>query len=78
MRHNNIPDYFPELLAQVPQEWRDLLNYLSSITPEDDNIDDLYDQDVHIEFNGHKVSIPFDAVICDQLITTLETMIKEY
>ena len=78
MRHNNIPNDFLDLIKKAPGEYGDFLNYLSSITPEDDDIDDLYNKHVHIEFNGHKVSIPFDAIICNQLITTLETMIKEY
>lgn len=44
----------------------------------EDFLDELYDKCVTIEFNGHKVNIPFDAVICNELINLMNTMIEEY
>ena len=62
-------------------EYKDFLEYLNIIGSESttqEELDELYEEYVDIEFNHHKVSIPFDAVIYNELLNLITTMIKEY
>ena len=38
----------------------------------------LYGQTIDISLNRHKVSIPFDAEMCHELLKLINTAIKEY
>ena len=62
------------------EEYEDFLDYITRVSTTTDlqKLDELYDKCVTIEFNGHKVNIPFDAVICNELINLINTMIQEY
>lgn len=62
-------------------EYKDFLEYLNIIGSESttqEELDELYEEYVDIEFNHHKVSIPFDAVIYNELLNLITTIIKEY
>lgn len=62
-------------------EYKDFLEYLNIIGSEsttEEELDELYEEYVDIEFNHHKVSIPFDAVIYNELLNLITTIIKEY
>lgn len=62
-------------------EYKDFLEYLNIIGSESttqEELDELYEECVEIEFNHHKVSIPFDAVIYNELLNLITTIIKEY
>lgn len=62
-------------------EYKDFLEYLNIIGSESttqEELDELYKEYVDIEFNHHKVSIPFDAVIYNELLNLITTIIKEY
>lgn len=61
--------------------YKDFLEYLNIIGSESttqEELDELYEKCVDIEFNHHKVSIPFDAVIYNELLNLITTIIKEY
>lgn len=62
-------------------EYTNFLEYLNligsdSITMEE--LDELYEEYIEIEFNHHKVSIPFDSVVYHELLNLITTIIKEY
>lgn len=62
-------------------EYKNFLEYLNIIGSESttqEELDELYEKCVEIEFNNHKVSIPFDAVIYNELLHLITTMTKEY
>lgn len=62
-------------------EYKDFLEYLNIIGSESttqEELDELYEEYVDIEFNHHKVSIPFDGVIYNELLNLITTIIKEY
>ena len=62
-------------------EYKDFLEYLNIIGSESttqEELDELYEEYVDIEFNHHKVSIPFDAVIYNELLNLITNIIKEY
>ena len=62
-------------------EYEDFLEYLNVIGSEStsqEELDELYEEQVTIEFNHHRVDIPFDAVIYHELLNLMNTIIKEY
>ena len=62
-------------------EYKDFLEYLNHIGSESTTLkelDELYEKCVEIEFNHHKVHIPFDAVIYNGLLNLITNIIKEY
>lgn len=62
-------------------EYKDFLEYLNIIGSESttqEELDKLYEEYVDIEFNHHKVSIPFDAVIYNELLNLITNNIKEH
>lgn len=62
------------------EQYEDFLDYITRVSTTTDlqKLEALYDKDVTIEFNGHKVNIPFDAVICNELINLMNTILQEY
>ena len=61
-------------------EYKDFLEYLNIIGSESttqEELEELYKENVEIEFNHHKVSIPFDAVIYNELLNLITNIIKE-
>ena len=59
-------------------ELTDFLEYLNSInTISTEELEKLYNENVEIEFNHHKVSISFDAVIYNELLNLITTIVKE-
>lgn len=65
----------------TPDELINFLNYLYVVGSETttlEELDELYEKNVCIEFNGHKVEIPFDAVIYNELINLISNIIKEW
>lgn len=62
------------------QDYTDFLKYLNIIgseTTTGEELEELYNENVEIEFNHHKVSIPFDAVIYNELLNLITNIIKE-
>lgn len=59
-------------------DFLEYLNIIGSETTTEEELEELYEEYVDIEFNHHKVSIPFDAVIYNELLNLITTMIKEY
>ena len=62
------------------QDYTDFLKYLNIIGSETttrEELEELYNENVEIEFNHHKVSIPFDAVIYNELLNLITNIIKE-
>ena len=62
------------------QDYTDFLKYLNIIGSETttrEELQELYNENVEIEFNHHKVSIPFDAVIYNELLNLITNIIKE-
>jgi hypothetical protein len=62
------------------QSYTDFLEYLILIGSEKTPLKELYElykENVEIEFNHHKVSIPFDAVIYNELLNLITNIIKE-
>jgi hypothetical protein len=63
------------------EDYQDFLDYLYLIGSEsttEEELNRLYNEKVHIEFDGHTLHIPFDAVIYNSLVSLVETIIKEY
>lgn len=62
------------------QSYTDFLEYLNIIgseTTTEEELEELYKENVEIEFNHHKVSIPFDAVIYNELLNLITNIMKE-
>lgn len=62
------------------QSYTDFLEYLNIIgseTTTEEELEELYNENVEIEFNHHKISIPFDAVIYNELLNLITNIIKE-
>ena len=59
-------------------DFLEYLNIIGSETTTEEELEELYKENVEIEFNHHKVSIPFDAVIYNELLNLITTIIKEY
>lgn len=66
-------------LNRQKAELNDFLEYLYIIGSEttEEELEELYNENVEIEFNHHKVSIPFDAVIYNELLNLITNIIKE-
>lgn len=65
----------------APLSWKDFLEYLRQIgseTTTEEELKELYNENVTIEFNYHTITVPFDAVIYNKLVDLVETIIKEY
>ena len=56
----------------------DYLYQIGSETTTEKELEELYKEKVTIDFNHHKIDIPFDAVIYNKLVDLIETMIEEY
>jgi hypothetical protein len=70
----------PNRLNRQTAELTDFLEYLNIIgseTTTEEELEELYKENVEIEFNHHKVSIPFDAVIYNELLNLITNIIKE-
>lgn len=70
----------PNRLNRQTAELTDFLEYLNIIgseTTTEEELEELYNENVEIEFNHHKVSIPFDAVIYNELLNLITNIIKE-
>ena len=70
----------PNRLNSPNQSYTDFLKYLDIIgseTTTEEELEELYNENVEIEFNHHKVSIPFDAVIYNALLNLITNIIKE-
>lgn len=70
----------PNRLNRQTAELTDFLEYLNIIGSEtitEEELEELYNENVEIEFNHHKVSIPFDAVIYNELLNLITNIIKE-
>ena len=70
----------PNRPNQQNQDYTDFLKYLNIIGSETttrEELEELYNENVEIEFNHHKVSIPFDAVIYNELLNLVTNIIKE-
>lgn len=62
------------------QSYTDFLEYLIHIGSETTTLkelEELYNKNIEIEFNRHRVSIPFDAVIYNELLNLITNIIKE-
>lgn len=64
-------------LNQSYADFLEYLNIIGSETTTEEELDELYNKNVEIEFNHHKVSIPFDAVIYNELLNLITNIIKE-
>ena len=58
-------------------DFLEYLNIIGSGTTTEEELEELYNENVEIEFNHHKVSIPFDAVIYNELLNLITNIIKE-
>ena len=58
-------------------DFLEYLNIIGSETTTEEELEELYKENVEIEFNHHKVSIPFDAVIYNELLNLITNIIKE-
>lgn len=58
-------------------DFLEYLNIIGSETTTEEELEELYNENVEIEFNHHKVSIPFDAVIYNELLNLITNIIKE-
>ena len=58
-------------------DFLEYLNIIGSETTTEEELEKLYKENVEIEFNHHKVSIPFDAVIYNELLNLITNIIKE-
>ena len=58
-------------------DFLEYLNIIGSETTTAEELEELYKENVEIEFNHHKVSIPFDAVIYNELLNLITNIIKE-
>jgi hypothetical protein len=70
----------PNKLNRQTAELTDFLEYLNIIgskTITEEELEELYNENVEIEFNHHKVSIPFDAVIYNELLNLITNIMKE-
>ena len=70
----------PNRLNRLSQDYTDFLEYLNIIgseTTTEEKLEELYNKNVEIEFNHHKVSIPFDAVIYNELLNLMTKIVKE-
>ena len=72
----NSPNH--QTTKQSYEDFRDYLLHIGSGAISYQELDELYNKHVTIEFNGHVVNIPFDAVVYHELLYLIETMIKEY
>lgn len=87
MANYNYPDY-----QQINQEsaspeefrykcleiFRDHLNLIGSESITEEDLADLYKSEVVIVFNRHVLSLPFDAVTYNGLLSLVENAIKEF
>lgn len=58
-------------------DFLEYLNIIGSETTTEEELEELYNENVEIEFDHHKVSIPFDAVIYNELLNLITNIIKE-
>jgi hypothetical protein len=60
---------------------KDFLDYLYLIGSEsitESQLEELYNEEVYIEFNNHVITARFDAPLYNSLVSLVETLIKEY
>ena len=67
----------PNRPSQSYTDFLEYLNIIGSETTTEEELEELYNKNVEIEFNHHKVSIPFDAVIYNELLNLITNIIKE-
>ena len=61
-------------------ELTDFLTYLYAVGSEsttEEELQNFYKENIDIEFNHHKISIPFDAVSYNALVKLIETVKEE-
>jgi capsular polysaccharide biosynthesis protein len=63
---------------QSYQDFKTYLDIIGSETITEEELDELYEENVTIEFNHHSITVPFDAVIYNKLVDLIDTLIKEY
>ena len=73
---NNKTDRLNKQTAELT-DFLEYLNIIESETTTEEELEELYKENVEIEFNHHKVSIPFDAVIYNELLNLITNIIKE-
>ena len=73
---NNKTDRLNKQTAELT-DFLEYLNIIGSETTTEEELEELYKENVEIEFNHHKVSIPFDAVIYNELLNLITNIIKE-
>lgn len=77
MANLNSTNEHPKLTSY--RALREYLLLIGSESTTETELQDLYDHSlVNIELNGYSVSIPFDAIIYNSLLTLIETQIKEF
>jgi hypothetical protein len=77
--HSEHPD--KTIPTNIPQSYKDFLDYLYIIGSEstsEEELDRLYNEEVYIEFDHHTITLPFDAVLYNALLSLMETVVKEY
>ena len=67
----NHPNLYHSLKA-----FQEYLDYIQTGIPESE-LEDLYDEPISIEFNGHSVTIPFNADTFDSLYDLVTTALME-
>ena len=67
-------------LALRLQSYKDFWKFIyDSITETtDEEFEELYNENIEIEFNHQSIRVPFDAVSAHELLNFVETMIKEF
>lgn len=71
----DLTDY--DITLKKLKDFRDYLDKLVA-EAEDEELDALYDKSFTLAFNGHDVTIPFDAVVYNGFMDLLTDIIKEY
>jgi hypothetical protein len=60
------------------KDFQDHLYTIGSETTTEEELDRLYGTNVTITFDNRTIDIPFDAVIYNELVDLMETIIKEF
>lgn len=72
----NTNDKLALKLQSYKDFWKHIYEAITEST--DEELEELYNEDIEIEFNHQSIRVPFDAVSAHELLNFVETIIKEF
>ena len=75
--HSEHPDEIKQPILESHKNFLDYLYIIGSESTSEEELDRLYNEEVYIEFDHHIITLPFDAVLYNALLSLMENIVKE-